>query len=86
MVLLMSMMPALAFSLKVSWLDLFQWEEVSFEWCGDDIVRYDMSGVRGWSVWVALWVMPCFFAHDNSIDKKRLQEQIRSYFVEYKGL
>ncbi len=57
MVLLMSMMPVLAFSLKVSWLDLFQRVEVSFERCGDDIVRYDMRGVKGWLVWV---VVPCF--------------------------
>ena len=35
------MMLALAFSLKASRSDLFQREEVSFEWCGDDIVRYE---------------------------------------------
>jgi hypothetical protein len=42
-VLSMSMMPALAFSLKVSRSDLFQRAEVSFERCGDDIVRYERS-------------------------------------------
>ena len=49
---------ASAFSLKVSRSDLFQRAEVSFERCGDDIVRDERSerlvGVG--------CVVPCFFA------------------------
>ena len=41
--LLMSVMPALTFSLKVSRSDLFQRAEVSFKSCGDDIVRCERS-------------------------------------------
>ena len=61
MLLSISMMPALAFSLKVSRSDLFQQAEVSFERCGDDIVRCERSE-RLVGVEVVRVAMPCFFA------------------------